>query len=120
MAKRYNGKDMRNMLTHVVATYLSKIHEASVGLDDLKLTEEEWKEQGEKWERASELLKSISLLNFVLAPLFGIARQQFPASATFIDSCEKNHNEALKRGAYKECECVGCKDQSERTNNGKE
>lgn len=110
MSKRYSAKDMRNMLIHVISVSSEGIQEASKALEKLAITKEEWEEKGDKAREAQVLLSQISIFNYIMAPLFGIARQQFPHLSVFMDACEQNHNRALKDGVYKACECQGCKD----------
>jgi len=117
MAKRNSARDLRKKLLHVMITCMRGIHEASVELEGLNLTKEEWDEKGDKAQKAWVLLGNINLLTYVMAPFFGMARAQFPAEAKFLDAIEDGYRRSLKDGVYKECGCVGCKEDGNRDNN---
>jgi len=110
MSKRYTKKDVTDQLMHVLIVGLEVIQQSAKELRELNIPDEEWKaeEPSERVKKGREILGRMNLLNYMIEPSFGLARQLIPTARKLVDACELNYNQSLKDGVIKKCTCAAC------------
>ena len=110
MSKKYTKKELENKIIHVMMISLQHVQDHARQLKEFELTDEDWQAEdpSDKVKKGRELLYRMNLLNYIMQPLFEVARP-LSFSTDLIDACEKNYKQCVQDKVFPpKCDCPGC------------